>query len=358
MSFSETDSETELDKQYDDVEVLVGDLMHKKHIETLKFLREVLNENKELRDRIRVLENERPEELQDDTNEQSIFLNEEEPNKTSIHQKEMTNQETQTYESVEHYDELQRQWNLKKSEYEKELERVDIENEELKNQNDELIESNESIKENLNFLNENLNKQTHKILELENEMEKLLQINQEIPFLKQIIKELEDKIQEFENDLSEKSLIIKELGEKIEKSNENEIQIQAHFNAEFEKHRLTLNDHLNCAIKISNLESKLESEQHKNNDLTLDIDNLNEYINRLNDEINCLKEKITYQESNMNFKEFIMLKRELNALKQATIGSSNVNMLTNTTSPASSPLPPLKESLLKKKFGQQSKNSY
>lgn len=358
MSFSESDSETELDKQYDDVEVLVSDLMHKKHIETLKFLREVLNENKELRDRMRLLENERPECLQEESEDNSASLKEyKEELKVKAYCKETIDQETQTYESVAHYEELHRQWNQKKIEYEKELERVDIENEQLKSQNDELVESYETLKNNFNFLNENLNKQTHKILELQNHIEELLQFNQEIPFLKQINIELEEKIKKLENDLNEKFLLIKELEEVKEKLNEDQIQIHNHFNEEIEKHKETLNNHLNCAVTISDLESKIDSQKNENHSLMLDINNLNDYISRLNDEINSLKEKLTYQENNVNFKEFIMLKRELNALKQASIGSPNVSIHKNSASPASSPLPPLKESILKKKFNQQLKNS-
>ena len=95
----------------------------------------------------------------------------------------------------------------------------------------------------------------------------------------------------------------------------------------------------------------------------IEIERLNYLSFQLNTENENLKEKMRSNESNMNFKEFIVLKRdnarlmsELNSLKQDKMNSniksayyeSNTSTVA-TVSPASSPLPPLKESMIKKK---------
>ena len=150
------------------------------------------------------------------------------------------------------------------------------------------------------------------------------------------------------------NLKINELEEKIIKNKEDA-------DIEINNLKILCNKHDECNQIIENLKENLKIKEKELYGKDIEIERLNYLTFQLNNENETLKDRMRQNEANMNFKEFVILKRdnarlisELNSLRndkqnlnslKATQNESNASI----ASPTCSPLPPLKESMIKKK---------
>lgn len=350
------DSDVNTDEEND-----LGDLMRNKSVETIRFLREVLKENKKLQDRVNILE----QELRESLNDQEISTKYKIPLKTHM-LIETLDQEIQTDDNEEENEdheqaliEAEKQWTFKKQEYERELNRVDVENEELKAKINELANTNKNLNENIAQLTKNLNQSLKENEELSKAKENVAAGGKELISLNKLNQELKEKLEKKRFDLLENKSIIDNLNLKITQMQDDMKSLEQNKLDEINMLNIKLTDHLKCEQLISEMEEVVSYKENHLSQANDELNRLNELINRLNEEIDELRSKIREQESNFNFKEFISIKRELNTLKQERNSmQANHNRYfesprslhkNSISTPGMTPLPPLKESLIKKK---------
>lgn len=173
----------------DDDEAKVNNLMSQKHVETLKFLRQVLKENKDLRNRIDLIQIELQDSLMENNRPISVnyiqkqTLNQSPPpslppilnvinNYIERYDAEIQTEEEEPIEVVvddhllEEINSMKKEWEIKKHEFEKELKRVDEENEKLTKDNDKLVKNLKSLNENIDTLMMQINEIKRDKLEL------------------------------------------------------------------------------------------------------------------------------------------------------------------------------------------------
>jgi len=344
--FSDEADYDELDVEHQEDKETVNDLMHKKHVETLKFLREVLADNRELRDRLNLLQNDVPEPVDDEPKQQisvDFIGNCDEATQTEGDEGEK--------ESLE---EMTKQWSIKKAEYEKELNRVDEENEELKAKNDDLEHVNKNLIERMNQMQQNLSEWKHEHMVLEERVRELTDENKEIPYLTRLNQELHAKNDDYEAVIKKNSQQNKSLSQEISYLNDNLHAVESKWKNEIKILNSKLDDHSKCSEQLFELEDILSQKQAEIERNKIGIRDLNEVIVGLKDEIEGWKFKLRNNENNVNFKDFVNMKRELNAMKQDKCAQSpsqiKGSFSTASSSPTTSPLPPLKDALIRKKL--------
>ena len=328
----------------------INELMHQKHVETLKFLREVLSENRDLRNRIELLQSE----IHDSYEETRPKSGYKTPLKESIWVIEKFDAEMQTDpvidESIEQLNSLQKEWNIRKNEYDRELNRVDEENETLRQDNEDLNRRQHDLNETIRVLTTQINEIKKEKIELSGKIDNLIEKNKEIDYLKKLVNELNTQASEKNMKLMENIKTIENLNLKICGLEEEIIKNREIANEEINELKILCNKHDNCNQIINNLNEDLNQKIENINRKQIEIERLNQLVYQLNSEVESLNQRLKQNESNMNFKEFISLKRELNALKQDKINNTATpRSAIAASSPTASPLPPLKESMIKKK---------
>jgi chromosome segregation ATPase len=359
-------------------------LMEQKHVETLKFLRQVLKENKDLRNRIDLIQTEIQDSLNEINNARPVSVKKETKIETPLpaiinvlnnytekydveiqtDEVEKEEEEDKNYLFEEEISSMKKEWEIRKQEYEKELKKVDVENEEFRKENENLIKIRGSLTQNINNLTNQMNEIKREKIELISKIENLNEENKEIDYLKKIIEEQNLIINERNKKVMEKEIQNENLNNRINELIEENAKDREMSNIEINNLKLICTKHDECNQIIENLNQKIKVNESTIYEKDIEIERFNYLTFNLSTENENLKEKMRQNESNMNFKEFIVLKRdnarllsELSSLKQDQKVNSNMKLTYNesnsstvaTISPTSSPLPPLKESMIKKK---------
>ena len=363
----------------------INSLMEQKHVETLKFLRQVLKENKDLRNRIDLIQIEIQDSLNEINNTRPISVKKEtkietplpsiinvlnnyiEKSDVEIQTDEVEKEEEEedkNYLFEEEINSMKKEWEIRKQEYEKELKKVDVENEELRKDNENLIKIRGTLTKNIDNLTNQMNEIKREKIELLSKIENLNEENKEIDYLKKIIEEQNLLINERNKMVMEKEIQNENLNNRINELIEEIVKNREMSNIQINNLKLICAKHEECNQIIENLNQKIKVNESTIYEKDIEIERFNYLTFNLSTENENLKEKMRQNETNMNFKEFIVLKRdnarllsELSSLKQDQKINSNMKLTYNesnsstvvTVSPISSPLPPLKESMIKKK---------
>ena len=261
-------------------------------------------------------------------------------------------------ESIEQLNSLQKEWNIRKNEYDRELNRVDEENETLRQDNEDLNRRQHDLNETIRVLTTQINEIKKEKIELSGKIDNLIEKNKEIDYLKKLVNELNTQASEKNMKLMENIKTIENLNLKICGLEEEIIKNREIANEEINELKILCNKHDNCNQIINNLNEdlnqKIENIHRKLSVYQRSITKKFKFYNLIQkycyNKIESLNQRLKQNESNMNFKEFISLKRELNALKQDKINNTATpRSAIAASSPTASPLPPLKESMIKKK---------
>ena len=211
---------------------------------------------------------------------------------------------------------MKKEWDIRKQEYERELQRVDAENEQLGRENEEALEQKASLSGTVNVLTMQINEVKHENLELNGRIADLNEELKEIPYLKQVNIEMSGKLNERTEQLLESRSLIESLNAKVRSLEEEIDKILKQSNDEIENLKSLSNRHEKCEEIIEGLNQILVGKDGEIFERDMEIERLNRVVFQQSLEIDHMKEKMKQNESNANFKEFIAMKRELNALKQ------------------------------------------